>query len=222
MKPDPQEEKFRAVALAACLLAAALCLFGLDTRPAPAHAAGLSPSKAGRPAPVSAVFLCPVADTPNFGVAGGNRTPAQAGNTVAGCFTPERAPNPGKGFNSQNCKAMKKTTSPGVTLRVRLTSEEAAAFAALAKKDGQRPSQSLTVLARWAIHTGTLCPALPPERIMRECLERCAQTMEQTARIWKNHALAKRMADCSDLGELDSSDWWKFAADDDGEKGGAV
>lgn len=61
--------------------------------------AGLSQSTIGRSGPVSVVFLCPVTGTPTFGVADGNRTPTQVGNTVAGSYSPERTPNPGKGFN---------------------------------------------------------------------------------------------------------------------------
>ena len=82
----------------------------LDTRRPAGHAAGLSQKVDRLSGPVSAVFLCPHAGTPNFGVADGNRTPAQVGNTVAGCFRPERTPIPGKGLNSQKTKAMKKTT----------------------------------------------------------------------------------------------------------------
>ena len=49
-------------------------------------------------APARAVFLCPQgqhADQTNFGVAGGNKTAAQAANTVAGTIAPERTPMQG-------------------------------------------------------------------------------------------------------------------------------
>ena len=83
----------------------------LDTRRPAGHAAGLSQKVDRLSGPVSAVFLCPHAGTPNFGVADGNRTPARAGNTVAGRQLPERTPNPGKGLNlSKNQLTMKKTT----------------------------------------------------------------------------------------------------------------
>lgn len=175
----------------------------LDTGRPAAHAAGLSQTKAGRPAPVSAVFLCPHAGTPNFGVADGNRTPAQVGNTVAGCFRPERTPIPGKGLNSQKTKAMKKTTKPGVTLRVRLTDSEAADFAALCEKDGMRPCHALAVLARWAAAQNSLCPVAKPDEILKEVLGNVTKSFKRAvAQI--NARLGKPTDE-----DTDTADWWK-------------
>ena len=65
-----------------------------------ALAGGLSQS-ISRTAPDSAFFCVQTLGTPSFGVAGGNKTLAQAGNTVAGLIAREN-PEPGIGFNTQN------------------------------------------------------------------------------------------------------------------------
>lgn len=183
----------------------------LDTGRPAAHAAGLS-QICGRPsASVSAFFLCPVSGTPNFGVAGGNRTPARAGNTVAGCHRPERAPIPGMGINPQKSVTMKKTTKPGATLRVRLTDSEAAAFAALCEKDGMRPCHALAVLARWAAAQNSLCPVAKPDEILKEVLGNVTKSFQRAvAQI--NARLGKPTDD-----DADGADWWK----NDGEGGAA-
>ena len=73
---------------------------------------GLSQTVRPMSAAVSAVFLCPqghYADQTNFGVAGGNKTAAQAANTVAGTDTPERTPMQGL-HHTQKVSVMKTPT----------------------------------------------------------------------------------------------------------------
>lgn len=186
-------------------------IYRLDTRRPAGHAAGLSQIYNRLSGPVSTVFLCPHAGTPNFGVADGNRTPAQVGNTVAGCYRPERAPIPGMGINLSKSITMKKTTKPGATLRVRLTDSEAAAFAALCEKDGMKPCHALAVLARWAAAQNSLCPVAKPDAILAEVLGNVQKSFQ--------HAVAQINARLGkpDDDDTDGADWWK-----DDSQGGAA
>jgi hypothetical protein len=105
----------------------------IDREPISCLAAGLSQSLS-HPASVSAVFLCPQSGTPHLsgvGVVGGNKKPAQAGNTATGLNARE---NPGIGLvaNLSNVKSMKSKKSKGAVR------SESAKLRALASKQNLR------------------------------------------------------------------------------------
>ena len=62
-----------------------------------ALAGGLFNFAAGQPAPLASFFCVQTPDTRTFGAAGGYKTPAQVGKTVAGSLRTLESPDPGMG-----------------------------------------------------------------------------------------------------------------------------
>lgn len=132
-----------------------LLFFVLAFGPASCLAGGLLNSVAGRPAPVSAVFLCPVAGTPNFGVAVGYTRRAQAWKADAGSQRTLENPDPGMGSPLKNVVMIAPNSSEGAsapkgTLAAKLAAFQSSVIVA-SHEQGQRISEVHTLVKLWAV-----------------------------------------------------------------------